>query len=134
MSIKFTDLCLISNDVPRLVAFYENIFGVTVDMYGINGAKQSDIHSSINIGGLYLTIDSVKIADNSMFGYVSAQSSNNTLLCFNVDNIDAEYKRLLDLGVEMQSEPKTHPWGARSFQFKDPDGNIINFRSLTKEG
>jgi len=26
------------------------------------------------------------------------------------------------------------PWGARSFQFKDPDGNILYFRSMTKEG
>ena len=134
MAMQFTDLCLISNDVLRLVAFYEAVFGVTVDEHGVNGAKHSDIHSSINIGGLYLTIDSVKIADSSMFNYVSAKSSDNTLLCFNVDDVDAEYKRLLSLGAQMLNEPTTHPWGARSFQFKDPDGNILNFRTIPKEG
>ncbi len=53
---------------------------------------------------------------------------------FNVPDVDAEYKRLLLLGAEMLNEPTTHPWGARSFQFKDPDGNIVNFRSVLKEG
>jgi len=44
----------------------------------------------------------------------------------------AEYKRLLSLGAQMLNEPTTHPWGARSFQIKDPDGNILNFRTITK--
>jgi len=43
-----------------------------------------------------------------------------------------EYNRLLALGAEMVNEPKTHPWGARSFQIKDPDGSILNFRSMPK--
>jgi len=31
------------------------------------------------------------------------------------------------------NEPTTHSWGARSFQFRDPDGNILNFRTIPKE-
>jgi phosphoglycolate phosphatase-like HAD superfamily hydrolase len=31
------------------------------------------------------------------------------------------------------TESTTHSWGTRSFQFRDPDGNILNFRSLPKE-
>jgi predicted enzyme related to lactoylglutathione lyase len=58
--------------------------------------------------------------------------ASNTILSFNVDDCDTEYKRLLVLGAEIHNEPKTHPWGARSFQFKDPDGNILNFRSMPK--
>ena len=51
---------------------------------------------------------------------------------FNVDDVDAEYKRLLPLVAEMLNEPTSHPWGARSFQIKDPDGNILNLRTMVK--
>ncbi len=59
-------------------------------------------------------------------------SSDNISVGFNVDDVDAENNRLLTIGAEMLNKPKTHPWGARSFQFKDPDGNILNFRSMPK--
>ena len=57
-----------------------------------------------------------------------------TIIGFNIGDVDAEYNRLLPLGVEMLNKPTTHPWGARSVQFRDPDGNILNFRTIPKEG
>jgi predicted enzyme related to lactoylglutathione lyase len=119
--MTFTDLGLISDNVLRLVDFYEKLFGVVAN-------ERGEIHSSLNIGGLWLTIDSASIADGSAFHYVSGKNSDNTLLCFNADDVDAEYLRVLLLGAETLNEPATHPWGARSFQFRDPDGNIINLR------
>lgn len=127
MSIQFTDVCFITKDVLRLRSFYETVFGVK--------AEGDEIHSGLSIDGLTLVIDHVDIAnDNPTFRYVSAGGANNVIVGFNVDDVDEEYKRLLTLGAEMLNEPTTHPWGARSFQFKDPDGNILNFRSITKEG
>jgi predicted enzyme related to lactoylglutathione lyase len=115
---------LVSDNVPRLVAFYEKLFSVKADETG-------ELHSSLKIGGLALTIDGTDISDdNPAFRYVSGKSSDNTLLCFNTDDADAEYRRVVFLGAETLNEPTTHPWGARSFQFRDPDGNIINFRSF----
>lgn len=54
---------------------------------------------------------------------------------FEVDNVDDEYERLenLDIKIEFTSEPRTYPWGARAFGFKDPDGNNINFLSPVGE-
>jgi predicted enzyme related to lactoylglutathione lyase len=126
MTAQFTDLCLISKDVLNLVDFYEKLFDVTA-------SEKGEYHSSVNIGGLWLTIDAADIADGaSVFSYVNANASDNTLLCFNVDDVDAEYARVLALGAVTLNEPTTHPWGARSFQFRDPDGNIINFRTVPK--
>ena len=125
MSILFTDVCFITNDVLRLHTFYEAVFGIK--------AEGDEIHSGISIDGLTLVFDHVDIAgENSAFRYVEAGGSNNVIVGFNVDDVDAEYQRLLPLGAEMLNEPTTHPWGARSFQFRDPDGNILNFRSLMK--
>ena len=128
MAYQFTDICYISEDVLSLIKFYETVFNV-------RAAKDSDeIHSGVNVGGLNISIDSAKLTGNSAFHYVSGTSSDNTIVGFDVDDVDAEYTRLLALGVTMLNEPTTHPWGARSFQFKDPDGNILNFRSVIKEG
>jgi predicted enzyme related to lactoylglutathione lyase len=126
MSYQFTDVCFITNDVLRLRAFYEAVFGVA--------AEGDEINSGISVDGLTLVFDHVDIAmENPTFRYVDAGGANNVIVGFNVDDVDAEYKRLLTLGAEMLNEPTTHPWGARSFQFRDPDGNILNFRTIPKE-
>ena len=123
---NFTDICFVSRDVPTLVKFYEVVFNVKA------AADSDEIHSGLNIGGLTISINSTKLTENPAFSYVSGVSSDNTIIGFNVDDVDAEYARLLELGVKMLNEPTTHSWGARSFQFRDPDGNILNFRSWTK--
>lgn len=125
MSIQFTDICFIIEDVLRLRTFYESVFGGT--------AEGNEVHSSLAAGGVNFTFDYVEpLQESSVFHYVSTGGANNVIVGFDVGDVDTEYKRLMLLGIEILNEPTTHPWGARSFQFKDPDGNILNFRSLQK--
>ena len=119
----FTDVCFITNDVLRLRAFYESVFCVK--------AEGDEWHSTLIIGGLHMVF---LLENNSDFYYEYAGGASNTILSFNVDDTDAEYQRLLSLGVAPHNQPTTHPWGARSFQFRDPDGNVLNFRNVPKEG
>ena len=121
--MKFTDIGFITNDVLRLRAFYETVFGGKAD--------GDEIHSTLGINGTYFVFMMEK---TPAFYFEMTKGASNTILSFNVDDVGTEYQRLLPLGAEMVNEPKTHPWGARSFQFKDPDGNILNFRSMPKEG
>ena len=123
MNHKFTDLCFVTNDLLRLRAFYETVIG--------GKAGGDEWHSPLEVGGLHIVF---LLEKNSDFYYEYADGTGNTILSFNVDDCDVEYKRLLNLGAEMLNEPTTHPWGARSFQFRDPDGNILNFRSIPKGG
>lgn len=126
MSIKFTDICFITADVLRLRAFYEAVFG--------GRAEGDGIHSGLTAAGVTFVFDHACIAEeNPAFSYIKAGGGNNVIVGFNVDDADAEYMRLRLSGAEMLNEPTTHPWGARSFQFRDPDGNILNFRSFPKE-
>ena len=121
MSIQFTDICLITNDVLRLCVFYEAVFG---------GKSEGDeIHSTLGINGTYFVFMKQK---TDVFYFERTDDASNMILSFNVDDADVEYQRVHSLGAEMICEPKTHTWGARSFQFKDPDGNILNFRSFPK--
>lgn len=121
--MQFGDVTLITEDVMRLRAFYEALFG--------RAAEGDEAHSVIAIDGLAIVFDSVKLlAGISAFHYVTGQSSDNTILSFNVADVDAEYERIKALGARMLNAPTTHPWGARSFQCKDPDGNVLNFRMV----
>lgn len=125
--MQFTDICFISEDVLKLRAFYETIFG--------GKAEGDEVHSTLVLKDLALTFDcATLLKDNPAFCYVSGKSSDNTIICFNVDDVDAEYRRLLTLDAKMLNQPTTHSWGTRSFQFRDPDGNILNFHSFPKEG
>ena len=121
MSMQFTDLCFLTKDVLRLCAFYESVFG--------GKAEGDEWHSTLAIDGLHIVF---LLEKNIDFYYEFAENANNTILSLNVDDLDMEYQRMISLGADVINEPITHPWGARSFQFKDPDGNIVNFRSLPK--
>ncbi len=125
MSIKFTDICFITADVLRLRAFYEAVFG--------GRAEGDEIHSGLTAAGVTFVFDHVCIAEeNPSFRYIKSGEANNVIIGFDVDDADAEYDRLSASGAELLNRPTTHPWGARSFQFKDPDGSILNFRSFRK--
>ena len=41
---------------------------------------------------------------------------------FCVEDVDAEYRRLIDLGLTPQDSPEDHPWGDRGFTVLDPNG------------
>jgi catechol 2,3-dioxygenase-like lactoylglutathione lyase family enzyme len=42
--------------------------------------------------------------------------------------VDAEYQKLAEaLRDFIVQAPTTMPWGNRSFLFRDPDGNLVNF-------
>lgn len=46
---------------------------------------------------------------------------------FAVEDVDAEYDRLVKSGIKPDNLPVTLPWNYRYFSVKDPDGNNIDF-------
>ena len=119
---KFTDVCLLSNNPLRLVDFYERLLGV-------QATERGEIHSSLPLAGFILTIDAAIVEEDSPFRYINGQNGSNAILGFDVEDVDLEYQNVTALGIPTLNQPTTHPWGARSFQFRDPDGNILNFRT-----
>jgi uncharacterized glyoxalase superfamily protein PhnB len=123
--MKFTGICLITENVPGLVRFYEKIFN--------SQAEGNETHAELIIAGVGLAIFSKAGMEQMAPGSMRQAGYGSFTLMFNVDDVDAEWERLQTLGVEFVKPPQTHPWGARSFWFRDPDGNIIDFlSSVTK--
>lgn len=116
--MKFIGMSLITDNVTALTNFYEMILGMK--------AEGSDVHTEINMDGGAFTIYSRKAAMEDMslkLGYGDA----NFTLTFLVEDVDLEYKKLQGLGVKILNPPTDYPWGSRSMQFLDIDGNVISF-------
>lgn len=54
-----------------------------------------------------------------------ATVSNNVVLYFECDDLDAEVARLKSLGLAFDEDPTDRPWLWRQAYLKDPNGNKI---------
>ena len=109
------EVCLMTNDVPRLAAFYKQLPGVE------NGSND-ETHQFIISEGTTLTVYND--------GTVKNNRNQNICLAFTVDDIDREYEKILALGAKIIEPPTKRPWGAVNMSFYDPDNNMDFFRSF----
>jgi len=56
---------------------------------------------------------------------VTGTDGRGMWLSLNVDDADAEHKRLRALGVPIVEPPKDRPWGERCFVVRDPNGVLV---------
>jgi predicted enzyme related to lactoylglutathione lyase len=117
--VEFTGIALITRNVAALRTFYARVLGVE--------AVGDDYHSELKTRGASIALFSVEGMEAMAPGSMQNAGHGSTTLGFRVEDIDAEYNRIRELGVDFVMFPTTHPWGLRSFWFRDPDGNIVNF-------
>ncbi len=55
----------------------------------------------------------------------AGSAGEGLLVVFVVDDIDAEYARLQQEGVQIVTPIETEPWGERYFQMADPNGIVF---------
>lgn len=120
--MKFRGICIITENVARLEAFYKEILqvegegeddfvrllidGGNIDIFSKQGMEEMSPGSTLNMGYGGYTIE------------------------IEVNDVDFEYERLKSKGISFIKLPITYPWGRRSAWFKDPDGNMINFYQI----
>jgi catechol 2,3-dioxygenase-like lactoylglutathione lyase family enzyme len=117
--MKFSGVSLISADVPALAAFYTLALGCQ--------PEGDNIHSEFVLDGLSLAIFDRQAMEQMAPGSMQGAGSGNVTLALEVEDVDKEYERIKALGFTFVKQPATHPWGARAFWFRDPDGNIVDF-------
>jgi predicted enzyme related to lactoylglutathione lyase len=117
--------CLITSDVDRLVAFYEPVLGIKAERSG-------PYYAEFPTGTGVLAIFSEKAQQQYIPGSATAGQNHSLVLEFRVTDVDAEYGRLQKLVTTWVKPPSTQPWGTRSFYFRDPDGNLVDFFTRAK--
>jgi len=120
--------CLITKDVGRLAKFYSGVLQVSAKMSGPD-------YVEFRTGAMVLAIFSADAQDKYIPGSAQAGSNKSAILEFEVTDVDQEYARLKANGIvtDWVKPPTTQPWGTRSFYFRDPDGNLINFFTWLKK-
>ncbi|MDF2801669.1 MAG: hypothetical protein K0S61_1572 [Anaerocolumna sp.] len=115
--MKVGEVGLLSNDVVRLANFYKLFLETEND-------SNDAVHQTIIAEETMLTIYND--------GSIKNNENQNICLAFTVNDLENEYEKLVNLGVEIIEEPKTRPWGTMNMSFYDPDKNIIYLRSFNK--
>ena len=131
----FAHTALVTPDIARLAAFYAQLTGSPVHRQGSFGPDHKfDVVAGIRdvrFKGAWLRLANAELEfweyDHPRTTAVerrSAEAPGWNHLCFESDDIAADYAQLLDLGVELHTPP--HPFRtAQVFFGRDPDGNIF---------
>jgi predicted enzyme related to lactoylglutathione lyase len=118
---------IVTDDVERLAAFYARLVGVPVTL--------NEYYVEVHTGPMSVGFSKRRFTEyhrNSPAAAARAVGGDapdrrpEVILDFLVDDVDAEYGRIRALGVEWVLPPATQPWGNRSMNFRDPEGNLIN--------
>jgi len=116
--VRIGEVCLLTRDVPRLAEFYRKLLGVEP-----GGDREDPEHQFVLTEETALA---VMWAEGPFEG-------RNAVLAFTVEDMDAAYARVLELGAEIIEPPTERPWGAVNMSFRDPDGSTVYLRKLVKE-
>jgi predicted enzyme related to lactoylglutathione lyase len=111
---------VITNDIKRLVGFYENITGLSATWF-------TEDFAELPTPACTLAIGSKRTMEMFAAGAARPADNHTVIIEFRVDDVDGEYKKLREIVSELVQEPTTMPWGNRSLLLRDPDGNLINF-------
>jgi predicted enzyme related to lactoylglutathione lyase len=125
--VDLASIRMITDDLERVVRFYEQVTGVAAVRY-------TPVFAELNMPSCTLAIGHTQTTQ--LFGTDSAHPADNhpVIIEFRVDDVDSEYTRLKPLVNDWVQEPTTMPWGNRSILFRDPDGNLVNlFTPATEE-
>ncbi|HEY4466100.1 MAG TPA: VOC family protein [Streptosporangiaceae bacterium] len=114
---------IVTDDVEGLAGFYSRLMGVPVAL--------NDYYVEIPAGPVSVGFSRRRFTEYGTDGgpasaAVRQPGLDQVVLDFMVEDVDAEYRRISDLGVDWVMRPTTQPWGNRSMLFRDPAGNLVN--------
>ena len=118
--MNLVSIRVITDDVARLVDFYERVTGVKAEWSTEDFAELRTTSGTLAIGSTRTV---------GLFAPGSARPADNhtVIIEFLVDDVDSVHRNLTGFVTDFVNEPTTMPWGNRSLLFRDPDGNLVNF-------
>lgn len=117
--MNFASVRIITDDVDRLVEFYEKVTRIVAE-------RPAPVFAEIVMGSGTLAIGHSQTAQLFGVDSVVAASNRTMIIELRVKNLEAEHERLKLWVDQWVQEPTLMPWGNRSMLFRDPDGNLVN--------
>jgi catechol 2,3-dioxygenase-like lactoylglutathione lyase family enzyme len=123
--MKFTHVCVITKQMETMRDFYREVLQREPKVY-------QDDYLEFPTEGAILSLYKLASLDKTIPGAMQAGVNKSLLLEFQVADVDQEYARLQKspLRIDWVMPPTTFPWGNRSIDFRDPEGNMVNLYSV----
>ncbi len=118
--MDFISIRIITDDVARLVAFYEKATGIPA-------AWSTEDFAEIRTTGATVAIAHTRTVALFAAGSSRPADNHSVIVEFLVDDVDRLHQALAGHVTGLVNEPTTMPWGNRSLLVRDPDGNLVNF-------
>lgn len=125
--------CLLAGNMDNMVRFYRDTLGFDTQWNGGDFAEFETASGELSLF-MYSRKEFVQAIGES---YVPPKGINQTfeialwLPCY--ADVEAEYERLLKLGVQFPTgEPITFSFGIRNFYVADPEGNLLEIGSTSE--
>lgn len=118
--MHFASVRIITEDVRRLVGFYEQATG-------IDAVWATPEFAELVTPAATLAVASTRTVSLFADGAAHPADNHSVILEFRVDDVDALRARLSDHADRVVQEPTTMPWGNRSLLIRDADANLVNF-------
>ena len=117
--------CLITGKFTQLVDFYQHVVGIAPRV-------SNGVYAEFPTDAGVLAIFTADAQERYIPGSAQLASNKSVILEFRVANVDEEFLRLHKVVKSWVRLPANQPWGTRSFYFRDPDGNLIDFYAPAK--
>ena len=131
MSIRFDMIGLFVNDLSKMVSFYRDVLGLEIDWDG-DGPYAEFNHEGIR----FSMYERSKLPELLGCAPSYPEELNGTFeLAIDLpyrEDVDKEFKRIVDSGARAVYPPREEPWGMYSSMIMDPEGNLIEIGSWGK--
>jgi uncharacterized glyoxalase superfamily protein PhnB len=118
MEITASAISLNVDDPSASADFAKRHFGFQEEMAADGFVSLAHSNSGFNLVFLRLGLPTFKPPT------LAGRRADGLLVVFVVVNVDDEYARLLDAGIELTTPIETEEWGERFFQVTDPSGVV----------
>jgi catechol 2,3-dioxygenase-like lactoylglutathione lyase family enzyme len=118
--MKLAHLGLCSLDTRELASWYSELLGL--EIASDNGKDPPTLFLRTDDGAMievYPATTADTLPDNKRQGLRH--------LAFHTEDIEAARAALVERGVEIVDDLTTHPNGARTIFFRDPEGNLLHY-------
>lgn len=111
------EVCLLTNNVPRLAAFYRALLGLEAD-----GGDE----------GWQAVIEGEPMLTVMHDAHLPEHTPQRAALAFTVEDMEQACRHVESLHAKVVQPPVHQPWGTVNMILEDPDGNRVYLRQFAQ--